>query len=250
MPESSPSKTPAPTAGALDAPVLEFDRVTLLPTWPYDTALDSVNFAIRPGELTLITLAPGHVRSPFADLTQGLLDPHSGHVRFGGRCWMTRSLEEMARDRARIGRVFDVGGWVSNLDVDENVLLAQRHHNSAPEAALRRRGDELSRTFQLDGVPRRRPAEASQNELRISQWVRALLVDLSLLVLERPARDVKPDSIPPFLELLRQARERGAAVIWVTTDGAGPNSGQNIAPPDITARYAVRGASLVIEPNS
>ena len=209
-----------------------------------------MSFAIRPGELTLITLAPGHVRSPFADLTQGLLNPHSGHVRFGGRCWTTRSLKEMAYDRSRIGRVFDVGGWVSNLDVDENVLLAQRHHNSAPEDDLRRRIDELARAFRLDGVPTRRPAEASQNELRISQWVRALLVDMSLLVLERPARDVKPESVPPFLEALHEARERGAAVIWVTTDGAGPKSGQNIAPPDITARYAVRGASLVIEPNS
>jgi ABC-type multidrug transport system ATPase subunit len=242
-----PSRTVERAKAAAGAPALEFDRVTLRPMWPYDTALDEVSFEIRPGELTLVTLAAGRVRSPFADLAQGLIDPHGGQVRVGGRSWTAMSPTEMARVRSRIGRVFDVGGWVSNLDVDENVLLAQRHHNRAPVEVLRSRADELARGFKLEGVPTRRPAEASQNELRLSQWVRALLVDMSLLVLERPTRDVQPEAIGPFLEAIRNAREKGAAVIWVTTDGVG--MGQNVAPPEVTARYSVRGLSLMLESN-
>lgn len=246
MSNSTATKSSKHSAADVDAPPapLSFDDVTLGPTWPYDTSLENVAFAIRPGELTLITLAPGHVRSPFADLTQGLKHPHSGAVRFGGKSWTDMTATGMARARSRLGRVFDVGGWVSNLDVDENVLLAQRHHNTAPARDLRQRADELAREFGLDGLPRKRPAEASQYELRLSQWVRALLVDMDVLVLERPTRDVRPDAVPPFLEALRRARQRGAAVLWVTTDGASPTSQQNIAPPDVTARYAVRGTAL------
>ena len=232
-------------AGAPAAPVLEFDQVTLRPTWPYDTALDAVSFALRPGELVLITLEPGHVRSPFADLTQALTHPHGGQIRFMGDAWTTMSAKQMSRRRGRLGRVFDVGGWVSNLDVDENVLLAQRHHNTAPAAELRKRADKLAKNFGLERVPRKRPAAASQLELRISQWVRALLGEMDLLVLERPTRDVPPEAIVPFLNAFAAARQRGTAILWVTTDGAASSSAQNIAPPDITARYGVRGTSLV-----
>ena len=243
----SPATSQAADRAVSDPPALEFVDVTLRPTWPYDTALEAVNFALRPGELILITLAPGHVRSPFADLTQALIHPHGGEVRFAGRSWKTMSPTITARNRSRIGRVFDVGGWVSNLDVDENVLLAQRHHNTAPAAELRQRADELARRFGMDGVPTRRPAEASQSELRMSQWVRALLAPMSVLVLERPTRDVRPEAIAPFLESIGAARARGTAVLWITTDGAAPGLMQNIAPPDVTERYAVRGDQLVGE---
>jgi ABC-type lipoprotein export system ATPase subunit len=231
--------------GTSSTAALEFDAVTLGPTWPYDTALEGASFAIRPGELALLTLAPGRVRSPFADLAQALIHPHGGAVRFRGESWRELSPRQTAKARARLGRVFDVGGWISNLDMDENVLLAQRHHNAAPAEVLRRRGDELARAFGLDGLPRKRPAEASQYELRLSQWVRALLVDMDVLVLERPVRDVLPEAVPKFLGELARARERGAAVLWVTTDGASATTPNNVAPPDVTAKYAIRGTSLV-----
>ena len=230
-----------------EAVILEFDRVTLGPTWPYDTALEQVSFGLRPGELTLLTLQIGHVRSPFADLTQGLIHPGSGggEIRCNGHSWRGMSAVEMGRQRSRIGRVFDVGGWISNLDVDENVLLAQRHHNTAPAAALIERAHRLAESFGLPRVPNCRPAEASQHELRVSQWIRALLVDMNLLVLERPTRDVKPECVQPFMDEITRARARGTAVLWITTDGAAANSPHNPAPPDATARYAMQEAAMI-----
>src|SRR3982751_3097663 len=106
MSSPSPANLAQPPADTAATPPLHFDAVTLHPTWPYDTALDRVTFAIRPGELTLITLAPGHVRSPFADLTQGLTHPHAGAVRFNGAAWGERKPADAARARARLGRVF------------------------------------------------------------------------------------------------------------------------------------------------
>jgi ABC-type multidrug transport system ATPase subunit len=237
-----PRETTLPSTGT---PVLEYRDVTLRRTWPYDTELNGVSFALAPGELALITLAPGHVRSPFADLTQALLHPHGGDVRFLDRSWRDRSGPDAARARFALARVFDVGGWISNLDVDENVLLAHRHYNTASADQLHERADALAREFGLpDGVPRRRPAAASQFELRLSQWARALLGDVRLLVLERPTKDVRPEAVPPFLKAVRAARDRGAAVLWITTDGASPTAPHNIAPADITARFAMRAARL------
>jgi ABC-type multidrug transport system ATPase subunit len=194
-------------------------------------------------------LEPGHVRSPFADLTQALTPAHGGAVRFRGRSWADMAAPGRGPGPVPDRPVFDVGGWVSNLTVEENVLLARRHFAAAPAVDLRRRADELARSFGLpDGVPRKRPAVASQFELRLSQWARALLGDVDLLVLERPTKDVRPEAVPPFLAAVRAARDRGTAVLWVTTDGAGPGTPHNIAPADVTARYAVRGTGLVSVP--
>jgi ABC-type ATPase involved in cell division len=243
MPHTLKSTSPRTTAST-DTPVLEYDRVVLGQTWPYDTMLDGVSFSIQPGDLLLLTLAPGHVRSPFADMTQALRPPDGGAVRFLGRNWQEMPAGDVVRHRFQIARVFDVGGWISNLGVDENVLLAQRHYNTAPLDELRRRAEDLAQCFGLEALPRKRPASASQYELRLSQWVRALLGRPQLLVLERPTKDVRPEAVPPFLKAVEAARERGTAVLWITTDGAGPNTPHNIAPADPTIHLGVRGSQL------
>ncbi len=227
------------------SPVLEYRKVVLHRTWPYDTLLDGADLQLHAGDLVLLTLAPGHVRSPFADLTQALVHPHDGEVRFLSRSWRGLGGADTARARSAIARVFDVGGWISNLNVLENVLLAHRHYREAKLDELITRADAMARSFGLpDGIPNKRPAEASQYELRLSQWVRALLGKPKLLVLERPTKDVRPDAAPPFLNAVAEARKQGTAVLWVTTDGAGPNTPHNIAPADLTARYAMRGERL------
>ena len=38
--------------------------------------------------------------------------------------------------RGHIGRVFVTPGWVSNLTVRENILLAQRHHTQRPDGEI------------------------------------------------------------------------------------------------------------------
>ena len=115
--------------------ILELAGVTVESEPAYDSPIWNVSLRLAAGELALVRLERGVVRLPLADAAEGLAEHYDGTVTFLGRDWRAVPAGEGAALRGRIGRVFDtvgvgaVGtGWVSHLDVDENVMLAQRHH--------------------------------------------------------------------------------------------------------------------------
>lgn len=194
--------------------VLEFQQVSLPATWPYEQGLRDVSWFVRAGERVLVWLGPGSACGPMADLAQGLTLPETGQVRFEGQDWRTLAPPAAAAARARIGRVFSRPHWISNLDVDENIILAQSHHTTRPLEDIVDEALVLSRSFGMAELPRVRPALVQQEELRLAEWVRALLGQKSLLLLECPLRGA---GVQRWTALIREAwaaSERGTAVVW------------------------------------
>lgn len=198
-----------------DQPILELEAVSLKSGPEYESGLESVSFAVQPGERLLIHLEPLSHRGVFGDLALGLTEPDDGRVLFRGGPWQHMAPDAAADARARIGRVFERPLWVSNLDVDENITLVQRHFTVRPEAEIDAEAVALARTFGLADLPRMRPARVPSRDLRVADWIRALLGERALLVLERPLHDAPPDKAPALVQSVRAAGDRGAAVIWL-----------------------------------
>jgi phospholipid/cholesterol/gamma-HCH transport system ATP-binding protein len=196
--------------------VLSFDDVSLELASPFDTALNGCTFALARGELLLVRLEREYVRVPIADAACGLIDPTAGVVRFQGVDWQRLGAGASCRARGRIGRVFEGPNWVSNLDVDENVLLAQRHHTHRSDADLSAEADRIARDMGMPGLPKGRPAGVGRLELARSAVVRALMGSPDLLLLERPEAGVWTELVPALVGALSRARDRGAAVVWLT----------------------------------
>ncbi len=152
----------------------------------------------------------------FGDAVCGIEPPPEGVVRFNGADWRELPPAEAERRRARIGRVFEGAAWVSNLDVDENVLLAQRHHTRRPDAELRAEAERLARTFGLARLPGTRAAWTDPRDLQRAQWVRALLGAPALLLLEFPERRAAAVHVAALAAAVDAARARGAGVLWIT----------------------------------
>lgn len=204
---------PGPSAGA---PLLEFRNVSLRTISPYDAGLQAVSFNLRPGEVALVRLAYGHTITPLADLASGLLDPAEGEVVYQGVAWTHRDAAEGARLRGGIGRVFERTGWVSNLDVDENITLARRYHDRcAPEAALQE-ARAIATALGLPGLPVGRPATVARQDLRRAEWVRALMGEPKLLLLERPGRELPLADLARLASEIERRRALGTAAIWLT----------------------------------
>ena len=122
--------------------------------------------------------------------------------------------------RGRIGRIFEAEGWVSNLDMYENIALSQRHHTSRSDRKLREAARELMVQIGLHDCLADRPHFLSRGDLRRAQWVRAFLGNAVLLLLDAPLQDVRPDDQAALVNLVGEARARGAAVIWKSRDAA------------------------------
>src|SRR5688572_20924135 len=105
----------------MSSSILKFSKVTVETSGDYETGLSDVSFEIGAGDLLLVRIERENERLPLADVSQGLLQTERGTVSFLGDDWTARSPDEAAAERGRIGRLFEDEGWISDLDVDENI---------------------------------------------------------------------------------------------------------------------------------
>ena len=205
--------------------VLSFQGVSRAARRPYESGLAQASFSLRAGELVLISLETGAGRSPLADIAEGLVEPEEGLVKFRGRDWRTMDPAAGAAARGTIGRVFETPGWVSNLNVDKNITLSQRHHTLRPEAEIYREAEKWGGLFDLPKLPAGRPARFSRSVRRRAEWTRAFLGSPALIILEQPLRGVYNESLPGLARGVEEARRRGAAVLWITGDSRSSRPG-------------------------
>jgi phospholipid/cholesterol/gamma-HCH transport system ATP-binding protein len=174
-----------------------------------------IDLTLMAGDFALIEVRSRVRAAQFADLCCGLLPVMRGSVRFLGRDWASESDEQAAAVRGRIGRVHGMGAWINFITTDLNVLLPQLHHTRRPVAALRDAAADLARSFGLPGVPLVRPAALTAADQARAACVRAFLGDPRLVLLESPVQAQFADLIPPLLNALAAARDKGAAAIWL-----------------------------------
>ena len=201
-----------------DEIILSFENVTLAAQPPYEVGLAGVSFSLKGADLMLVRIEEGLTRLPFADVAQGLVEPDAGRVAFLGEDWRTMPPNRSAECRGKIGRVFETHAWISNLDVDENITLAQRHHTRRPENEIAAEAGALAAQFGLGELPRARPDVVRRADLRRAEWARAFIGEPQLVILENPTKDVYMDALPGLVGAVKAARGRGAAVIWMTDD--------------------------------
>ncbi len=197
-----------------EAPMLEFADATL----PGEdlAPLPALRFALRAGELAIVETTEHVVARTIADLAQGLLDPLAGEVRYQGRAWPRIPHDESCRLRGvDIGRVFSAGGWVSNLDLDENFTLAGRHWDPRRESELLADARGAVQRMGLPDIPGGRPAWIAPRLLQLAQWARALQHPRRLVILELPLRKTYTADAQLLVDGLRSAARAGAAVLWM-----------------------------------
>jgi phospholipid/cholesterol/gamma-HCH transport system ATP-binding protein len=229
----------------MSASILNFSDVTVPSGLHYETGISNVCFELGAGDLLLVRIERENERLPLADASEGLLRTDRGTVTFLEDDWATLSTDEAAAQRGKIGRLFDDEGWISDLDVDENILLGQLHHTKRTESEIMDEALKFARVFGLPGLPRGRPEKTRRWDLRKAACIRAFLGRPALIILEQPVRGVYADFIAPLLDAVQSARRRAAAVLWTVTDPRIWTSAARIA----TARARMRGSELQMEAN-
>jgi len=193
------------------APILEFDNVVLssLEGMP-DRGL---SFSLSPGSLFWLEVDPEHVEC-LADAITGLVEPDAGTIRYGGHTWSVRTADEQSAQRASIRRVFSHKGWISNLDIDENLILARYHHEGGDEESLLDDCRAVAGELGLAMV-RGRPEKVHSRQLHPLQWIRALTGSSRLLVVGYRRELLVPEMEEALVQALHRRMTAGLAVIWI-----------------------------------
>jgi len=196
--------------------ILRFNKVVFRSATGHGAGSDEVSLSVCGGDLVLIRLARVEQTTVFADACAGIIEFHSGSVSFLGRKWPDLPPDQANALRGRIGRVFNTGNWVNHLSLMDNILLPQHHHTRRSDRRLCDEAAQLAEQFGLPGLPLALPGDLTAADLQRAACVRAFMGQPLLVLMEEPTSGIFLEIISALMGAVREARERGAAVIWLT----------------------------------
>lgn len=179
------------------------------------TAVHPLDIGLEERQLTVVSGHSGSGKSTLANMLAGILTPTAGHVRLGGTDLYSLRDEELSRLRnERIGLVPQGHTALRALTVLNNVLLPSILYNGgeAPDERAR----ELLADVGLSDLADAAPTELSGGELRRMAVARALLMDPAIVVADEPTAGLDSANATTVLTLLRDAADRGTAVLVVS----------------------------------
>ena len=198
--------------------ILRFEKVKLFSD--QDGGGETIHFEMNlfGGDLALINLERPRFGSVFADACCGLHQAAEGTIFFLGKDWSLLPSNTANALRGRIGRVFTFGNWINRLTLLENILLPQLHHTHRRFSELRDEAVHLAEHFGLPGLPTGLPDHVMRTDHQRAACIRAFLGQPSLILLEEPTFGVYPEIVPPLINAIRNACDRGCGVIWLTLE--------------------------------
>lgn len=179
------------------------------------TAVHPLDIGLEERQLTLVSGHSGSGKSTLANMLAGILTPTAGHVRLDGTDLYSLRDEELSRLRnERIGLIPQGHTALRALTVLDNVLLPSILYAKAEAPVDRAR--ELLSAVGLDDLADAAPTELSGGELRRMAIARALLMDPAIVIADEPTAGLDSTNATAVLTLLRDAADRGAAVLVVS----------------------------------
>ena len=179
------------------------------------TAVHPLDIGLEERQLTVVSGHSGSGKSTLANMLAGILTPTAGHVRLDGTDLYSLRDEELSRLRnERIGLIPQGHTALRALTVLDNVLLPSILYTKDEAPADRAR--ELLAFVGLGDLADAAPTELSGGELRRMAIARALLMDPAIVVADEPTAGLDSANATAALTLLRDAADRGAAVLVVS----------------------------------
>jgi ABC-type sugar transport system ATPase subunit len=179
------------------------------------TVLDGIDLEIPAGEAHALLGENGAGKSTLIKIVSGALRPSAGRVEVFGR-----GLAGVADARgAGVATVHQNLGLVDDLDAVENLYLGRpypRRGLFSDHAAARQHTDavlaSLSPATPLD-VPVRYLSPVQRTAIALA---RAIAQDPAVLILDEPTASLTARETDVLLHALRDLRERGTAIVYVT----------------------------------
>jgi branched-chain amino acid transport system ATP-binding protein len=194
------------------------------------TALDSVNFDIRRGEILGLIGPNGAGKTTCFNAITGVYRPTSGEVVFDGQ--PLRRLKRHQITRLGIARTFQNIRLWGEMTALENVVVGTdaRHQTSVPGALIRsarhRREErtaieKAAALLEFVGIAHRGEEKAKNlpyGDQRRLEIARALATEPKLLCLDEPAAGFNPSEKAALIELIRAIRDDGYTVLLIEHD--------------------------------
>ena len=184
--------------------------------------LHDAALAVHEGETVVILGPSGSGKTTFLRCLNWLESPDSGRIALRGETLgrddrgRLRKEAELARQRARIGFVFQRFNLFAHLSALDNVALGPRRALglSADEARERAR-TELARVH-LEQHIDKRPSQLSGGQQQRVAIARALAMKPELILFDEPTSALDPELVTEVVDVMRELASSGMTMVAVT----------------------------------
>jgi len=181
--------------------------------------LRELSISFPSGKSTVIMGPSGCGKSTLLKVAAGLIPPDRGSVLYQGDdlYWMSeRRTREMRRAN---GFAFQDAALWENKSIGENLALPLRvHYPHLSEKELTHRVTRMLESGGLSEAAPLRPAQLSGGERKFVSFLRAVIIEPSLLFLDSPTGTVDPSLAERLTAMIRDIKSKGCTIIAVTHD--------------------------------
>src|SRR5688572_28837186 len=196
-------------------PAIEFRNVFL--SFDDRLVLDDVSFALKRGEIILLTGVSGSGKSVLLRLAIGLLKSDSGQIFIAGKEIQKLDETELLAVRGgQMGIVFQEDALFTGLTVYENAAYRLEEHGW-PEEEVEQAVAEVLHFVGLDGEEQKYPEELSGGMKRRLEIARALIGWPSIMLFDEPTNSLDPIAAVKVMDLVMRARDvNKISLLYVT----------------------------------
>ena len=176
------------------------------------TAVHRVSIALEPGHIYGLIGPNGSGKTTLFNCITGVDPADAGHVRFKGR--RIEGLKPHQIFHLGVGRTFQVIRVFPEMTALENLLVVTRGGYDLARARAR----ELLRFVKLERLADEYAGNLSFGQQKLVEFVRVLMTDPELILLDEPAAGVNPTLLNELLDAVRGLRDRGKTILLVEHD--------------------------------
>jgi branched-chain amino acid transport system ATP-binding protein len=191
-------------------PILVVDRV--VKRFGGVTAVNGVSLSLKPGHIYGLIGPNGSGKTTLFNCITGVERIDEGHIRFKGR--RLDGLKPHRVFHEGIGRTFQVIRVFPELTALENLLVVTTNEY----AAARARAQELLAFVKLERLAGEFAGNLSYGQQKLVEFVRVLMTDPELILLDETAAGVNRTLLNDLLEAVRALRDRGKTILLVEHD--------------------------------
>ena len=194
------------------APIL--DVRGLVKRYGANTVLNGVTLSVAPGEIRGLIGPNGAGKTTLFNVINGVQPPDSGTISFDGSAIAGRSLEQIAR--RGIGRTFQVARVFSEMTLFENLMVPCVAHRVSWQDATDRANAMLA-AARLEHLKDKPAIEISGGQRKLLEFVRVMMVEPKLVLLDEPFNGINPVLIEILMEMILKAnRELGTGFALIS----------------------------------
>lgn len=175
------------------------------------TAVDNISFSASKGAFVGFLGVNGAGKSTTINIMSTLLAPTEGTVKICGF-----DLSQDKQIRKNIGVVYQENVLDDLLSVEENLVCRGVLHGITKKQA-HKKAIELSRTFGIDGILKKKYKHLSGGQKRRCEIVAALMHTPRILFLDEPTTGLDPAARIEVWNTVKMMREQSNMTVFLTT---------------------------------